>query len=479
MAFYRLSDEYALRKFTNKIPCIVEYGISSGKMRISEDEMNVLKRCSGVNEFCISDLSEEDASFIRKMIEEDIVQEINEPHPLEEHRAYREYNHKRIATADWALTSKCNMNCLHCYNASGSLSEHEPDISLNEAQIIIEKLLDYGVESVKFTGGEPTMCPNFMEIARMVHDAGMRVRVIYTNGMLIDEKMLDQLETIGIYPAFAISFDGLGTHEWMRNIKGCEEQIKKNIALCINRGFITTVNININKNTLPVLEDTIDYFIGIGCKCFRLMRTMESARWCEIQQKSGENLTISVEDFVELVVEIINKYLPDIRNGIKFSLINECVIGCNTTRESLFSKMIAKPELTSGWCSEAENGIYISSDGHVSPCATIDSLVQRHGMYCDETNLLRHSLEEIVYGDFFMNHFRITMADIYNASEECQKCSRWDVCHGGVCRTNAVLLPEAFAAGQLPEREYLCQRDPVYCAMVKGGYMDAIAGILE
>ncbi len=479
MPFYRINDKYALRKYTNKIPFVVEYGVSAGIIRVSETEMNVLKRCTGVDEFSISDLSGEEASFLRKMIDENIVQEMNEACPLVAHRAYREYNHKRIAHAKWAITSKCNMNCLHCYNKSGSLSEHESDISLKEAQTIIERLLDYGVESVTLTGGEPTVSPNFMEIVRLVHEAGIRIKAILTNGMLIDEKMLDQFETMEIYPTWIISFDGLGVHEWVRNIKGCEEKVKNNIALCRNRGAITTISINVNKKSLPVLDETIEYFIGVGCKSFRLLRTMESARWLEIQQKLGDNLSISVDDYANFTVDLVNKHLPDIRNGVEFGLINEIVFDRYTIGESLFSKMTAAPSHTSGWCPEAENGVYISFAGHVSPCVTLDSLIQRHGLYCDDINLLKHSLEDIVYGDFYREHFRITMEDVYNASEECQKCSNWDICHGGVCRTNAVLLPKAVAAGQVPEREYLCQRDLLYCTMVKGGYMDAIADILN
>lgn len=479
MKYYRLSDTYALRRYTNRVPLVVQFGSAHHKWPVTEEEMALFRKCDGVTPFELTELSEKDADFLRSMMAKKVVQEMNDPLPLKERRSYREYNHKRIAVANWALTLRCNMRCLHCLNITDAPLEGKPEISLEEAGSIIRKLADYGVEAIEMFGGEPTVYPHFMEVVRLIYEAGMQVNSIDTNGMLISAKMLDEFEKIGARPIFAISFDGLGTHEWMRDREGCEETVLRNIRLCVERGFDTNIGININKRTLPVLEKTIDFLRDMGCRKFKLLRTSESFRWRQTEARLGESLTISTEDFAAIMLDLIRKYLPDIRAGLSFTVFNNITIRPRSTGKSILPEITTPAEDTSGWCPMGENGIFIGHKGHVSPCPGMDPLLQLHGLYSDELNLLKRDLEEIVYGDFYREHFRITKADIRNASEECRGCSRWNVCNGGVCRMNALITQRSLAAGAPPEKAYLADRDTVFCSLMQGGYMDAIAAILD
>ena len=479
MSFFRLNDAYALRSFTDRKPLVVLFGNPSGKWEVSADEMALLQKCDGTTDINVNALTEKETEFLKKMIGKKAVSEVNEPLPIKPNRAYREYHHKRIAVANWALTVRCNMNCLHCLNLSGSLTDHEPEITLEEAGTIIRKLADYGVEAIEMFGGEPTVYGHFMEVVRMIYEAGMQINSIDTNGMLINDRMLDEFDRIGASPIFAISFDGLGTHEWMRNRKGCEETVKKAIRLCVDRGFRTNIGININKRTLPVLEKTIDYFKEMGCKRFKLLRTSESFRWVRTEAELGEQLTISTSDFAAIMVDLIRKYLPDIRAGLTFTVFNTVTIRPHSTGKSILNEITTPPEHTSGWCPVGENGVFIGYKGHIAPCPGVESLLQVHGLYTDEINLLKRDLEEIVYGDFYRERFRITRADIYNTSEECRKCSRWKECNGGICRMNATIAPECLAAGAPPEKVFFSNKDVVSCSLMKEGYLDRIAAILD
>mgnify|MGYP000436072073 CR=1 FL=1 len=77
--------------------------------------------------------------------------------------------------------------------------------------------------------------------------------LIYTNGVLVNEKLLAELDRRGIKPEFTLSFDGVGCHDWMRGMEGAEQAAIDAIKLLKSKGFqvaIETVLYTGNKGTL-------------------------------------------------------------------------------------------------------------------------------------------------------------------------------------------------------------------------------------
>ncbi|GHU71776.1 hypothetical protein FACS189413_13950 [Bacteroidia bacterium] len=64
-----------------------------------------------------------------------------------------------------AITSKCNMACVYCHR-EGCISDN----TLSREQIIgiVERSMNYGVRSVRLTGGEPTIHPEITDICREI-----------------------------------------------------------------------------------------------------------------------------------------------------------------------------------------------------------------------------------------------------------------------------------------------------------------------
>ena len=46
------------------------------------------------------------------------------------------------------------------------------------------------------------------------------IPTLYSNGLLITDAFLDELEKRGLHPNIQFSFDGVGYHDWMRGIPG-------------------------------------------------------------------------------------------------------------------------------------------------------------------------------------------------------------------------------------------------------------------
>jgi GTP 3',8-cyclase len=80
-----------------------------------------------------------------------------------------------------SLTPKCNLSCIYCHREGENL----PGGPLSGAEIaeVLRVAAGFGIRSVKFTGGEPLLRPDLIEIIKSVPD-GMESSIT-TNGTLL------------------------------------------------------------------------------------------------------------------------------------------------------------------------------------------------------------------------------------------------------------------------------------------------------
>ena len=126
--------------------------------------------------------------------------------------------HKQhICLALIEVNTGCNLNCPVCFANAGA------GYSLTMEQV--EGMLDRYVEIegdpevVQFSGGEPTIHPQILDMVQAAKDRGIRHVMINTNGVRIatDDRFVEGLA--GLKPAIYFQFDGL-TDETYRAIRG-------------------------------------------------------------------------------------------------------------------------------------------------------------------------------------------------------------------------------------------------------------------
>lgn len=82
----------------------------------------------------------------------------------------------------WNCTKTCNLKCRHCYANSDS-KRYEGELTFNQAKEFIDDLRDYNVPVLLFSGGEPLMKGNLLDI--LAHANKRKIRsTISTNGTL-------------------------------------------------------------------------------------------------------------------------------------------------------------------------------------------------------------------------------------------------------------------------------------------------------
>ena len=82
-----------------------------------------------------------------------------------------------------SVTQRCNLNCIYCH-AEGERSPAS-ELSLGDIREILRVAAKLGMRSVKFTGGEPLVREDILDIVRAV-PAGMESSMT-TNGILLAE----------------------------------------------------------------------------------------------------------------------------------------------------------------------------------------------------------------------------------------------------------------------------------------------------
>jgi len=86
-----------------------------------------------------------------------------------------------------SLTPRCNLNCIYCHR-EGEVKP-EAELSLEEIQEILRVSAKFGIRSVKFTGGEPLLRKDIVDIVRSVPQ-GMESSMT-TNGTLLGQYAKD------------------------------------------------------------------------------------------------------------------------------------------------------------------------------------------------------------------------------------------------------------------------------------------------
>lgn len=169
----------------------------------------------------------------------------------------------------WEITSKCNMNCLHC----GSDCKCDPktkELTTAECLEVIDDLADVGCQLIFLSGGEPLIREDIGVLISSILLHGMKVCII-SNGYMVNEKTIEQIKEYHLL-AYGISVDAgeAYLHDYIRGKKGSFEHIKKAIKLLqennIIPSIVTTVH-KLNYHQLPIIRD---FLIENGVKIWQI-----------------------------------------------------------------------------------------------------------------------------------------------------------------------------------------------------------------
>jgi radical SAM protein with 4Fe4S-binding SPASM domain len=144
----------------------------------------------------------------------------------------------------WNVTQRCNLHCGHCYSSSRN-REYPGELSTQEAIRLIDDLAAFGVPTLLFSGGEPLMRPDLLELASAARSAGMRT-VLSSNGTLLDREAAERIADAG-FSYVGVSLDGIGPlHDRMRGKRGAFKETLRGIAAAKDAGMRTGIRFTLH-----------------------------------------------------------------------------------------------------------------------------------------------------------------------------------------------------------------------------------------
>ncbi len=175
---------------------------------------------------------------------------------------------------DLILTYRCQNNCSHCY-AGGPHSTRE--IATDAWKQIIDRLADWGVPTVVFTGGEPLLHDDIEALVQHAEDSGLITGLI-TNGRLLTKPKVDGLATAGLDFA-QVTLESLSpeVHDKMVGVKGAWAETVDGIRNAASRIY-TTTNTTITSDNEDTVIETIRFIKSLGVQKFGLNALIRSGR---------------------------------------------------------------------------------------------------------------------------------------------------------------------------------------------------------
>src|SRR5512139_1130879 len=156
-------------------------------------------------------------------------------------------------------TMRCNLNCYGCY--AGVYPQE--DLPYEVLDRVVGECKEMGIHLVLMTGGEPFLRKDLFDLFEKHEEMMFQ---IYTNGTLINEKMIDRFVVLGnVVPA--ISLEGLREETDRRRGKGQFDRIVKVMDGLREAGiFFAVSTTQTSRNTDVLTSDAfIDFLVEKGC----------------------------------------------------------------------------------------------------------------------------------------------------------------------------------------------------------------------
>jgi AdoMet-dependent heme synthase len=163
---------------------------------------------------------------------------------------------RRLVSAHWELTYRCNEKCSHCYlDVFAPHADVPGELTTGECFHVLDELESMGVLNLTLSGGEILVRRDFFEIAEYAHSKRFLLR-LFTNGIMIDPGVADRIAALHPY-AVELSVYGARseTHDGITQLKHSWELTLRALRLLRERGVRTVMKTPLMRENLREFDD--------------------------------------------------------------------------------------------------------------------------------------------------------------------------------------------------------------------------------
>lgn len=415
--YYKLSNIIALRSW-KYVDHALYFERHESAINVSEQDFNMLLLCDGEHDITPNEVTE-------KLLRKGYISETFKGDKISEWSRYKKYDNFYFPKMNLMITGKCNMNCLHCFNAKDN-APLNTEWKYENLLHLLDEAKDVGIHAFTLTGGEPLVHPHFLDIVKAIYERDMYVFELNTNGVLITQDLLIELLKLGCKPLIKISFDGVGFHNWMRQNPKAEDKTIEAIKLCIKFGFDVKVQTQVNLKNYDVMMPTAELLDSLGVKEMRIIRTTEAPRW----EKNSPHSSISIKDYYDKMLIFAKQYI-DSNLKMNVDIWQFLKIYPKSHSYSLTPVSCDKDHfhIRIPMCRGNRGMVAISSSGEVVPCMQMSGYFIEKGISL--ANVHQTPLKEILSKSDYLNYSLVTLFRMIINNDKCANCKYFKACTGG------------------------------------------------
>ena len=307
------------------------------------------------------------------------------------------------------LTYTCPLQCPYCSNPV-DFGRYTDELDTHEWQRLLDEAASLGVVQVHFSGGEPLLRTDLLQIVRKARDLGLYTN-LSTGGTLLTEKLACELRAAGL-DSIQLSIQDADSYKsnYISGGLASFEKKKRAALLAKNSGFPLTINVVLHKQNLDNIDSIIGLAEDLGAERLELANTQFNG-WALKNRK----LLLPTRLQVERAVTVVESALHRLKGKMEILYVVPD-----------YFEVYPKPCLY-GW---GRVFMTITADGTVLPCQASREI---SGLKFE--NVQNKSLEKIWFESEVFCKFRGTEW----MPEPCRSCPQKMKDFGG-CRCQAFLL---------------------------------------
>lgn len=453
---YILNANYQLRGW-EKLPYAIVDTKNDEVIFLDEFTFDTLNLCNGKIDFSSPLISEGMRKTASDLEEEGLVRKSEGTDILTENQKYRFYDNRFMKHIHWSITGRCNCRCKHCYMSAPDAKFGE--LSHDDIFKIIDEMESCGIISCSLTGGEALVRDDFEEIISTIVSKGINITQIYSNGLLVNQSLLNLLDKYDIHPEINMSFDGSGSHDWLRGINGAENAVRNAFLLCKDRGFPTGAEMCIWKGNETKLKETIHDLAEMGCNSVKITPVTDTGLWKD--NGYGEDYSLTAEEIFQTYFDYLDDFyaeLPQIAVQLGGFFFADGRYPLNYQLPMIHN---ADNPLRTSICLHARSNMYISAEGRALTCMGLSGMSEDFQSVYPLVQEV--GLKKCLTDSRYMELINTRVEAVIEHNDQCKNCEYKDICLGG-CRASAM------ADGN----EDILLADRMACLFFRGGWADRI-----
>lgn len=258
--------------------------------------------------------------------------------------------------AVWEVTTRCNLDCTHCY--ASSVDSAKEELTTAEGKKLLDQIAENGeIRMIVVTGGEPLLRKDIFELMEYAGKLGFSI-IFSTNGTLLTPDTAKDLVKLGV-TNFSISLDGCTAecHESIRRKPGCFQKAVDGLKAAAQTKACVQVNFTAQQQNLAELPGIIDFSETLNADIVMVFQSIPPR-----QERGAAELT--PEQQMGLIQTIAEK-----QKTTRALIMPVC---CPEYWPWLIERKQSKSRLLQkiafSGCGAGEGFSYIRFDGDVWPC---------------------------------------------------------------------------------------------------------------